>query len=117
MTARDVSPALRKVSALRALCRQLPHSPTPAEEERLRRFETLVASPGAAAEADVDALAVGWRRWWLAGRSDLLLAMANGLPAALVEWDLRLAGYLQAARMREAAEGPDTPKTCARGVK
>ena len=111
MTARDVSFALRKVAALRALCLQLPHLPTPAEQERLRRFETLVASPGKATDDDVDALVAGWRRWWRSGRSDFLLAMANGLPAALVERDLRLAGYLQAARMREAAEGSAAPKT------
>ena len=104
MTARDVSFALRKVAALRALCLQLPHLPTPAEQERLRRFETLVASPEATTDGDVDALAVGWRRWWRAGRSDLVLAMASRLPAAFAERDLRLAGYLQAARMRNSAE-------------
>ena len=107
MTARDASPALRRVAALRALCRRLPHAPTPAEEARLRRFETLVASPGAATDADIEALVVGSRRWWLAGWSDLLLAMAHALPAALVERDRRLAGYLEAARMREAGRGRD----------
>ncbi|MBI4270329.1 MAG: hypothetical protein HY615_08345 [Candidatus Rokubacteria bacterium] len=104
MTARDVSSALRKVAALRALCLRLPHLPTPAERERLRRFETLVASPEATTDVDVNALVVGWRRWWLTGRIDLLLAMASHLPAALAERDPRLAGYLQAARMRNSAE-------------
>ncbi|OGL17104.1 MAG: hypothetical protein A3F92_12440 [Candidatus Rokubacteria bacterium RIFCSPLOWO2_12_FULL_71_22] len=112
MTARDATLALRKVAALRALCLRLPHLPTPAEQERLRQFETLVASPEAATDVDVDALVVGWRRWWLTGRIDLLLAMASRLPAALAERDLRLAGYLQAARMRNSAEErPPPPPT------
>jgi hypothetical protein len=104
VTSRDVSATLRKVSALRALCLRLPHVPTPAEQERLRRFEALDAAPRAATGADIEALAAGWRRWWLSGRSDLLLAMARKLPAALEERDLRLAGYLQASRMRESRE-------------
>ena len=104
MTGRDVSATLRKVSALRALCLQLPHLPTPAEQERLRRFDALVTTPQAATHADIEALGAGWRRWWRGGRSDLVVVMASKLPAALVERDLRLAGYLQASRMRESGE-------------
>ena len=104
MTPRDAAAVLRKVSALRALCLRLPHAATPAEQERLRRFEALVAAAQAATDADIEALAAGWRRWWLSGQSRLLLAMARKIPAALVERDLRLAGYLQASRMREFGE-------------
>ncbi|MBI2015069.1 MAG: hypothetical protein HYS77_05975, partial [Candidatus Rokubacteria bacterium] len=60
----DVSTTLRKVSALRALCLRLPHLPTPGEQALLRRFEALVAAPETAIDADIEALAAGWRRWW-----------------------------------------------------
>ena len=97
MTPRDAATVLRKVSALRMLCLRLPHLPTPAEQERLRRFEGLVATPGAATDADIEALAAGWRQWWRDGRGDALRVMAERLPAGLVERDRRLASYLDAA--------------------
>jgi hypothetical protein len=65
----------------------------------LRRFEALAASPYAANEADVEALAIGWRQWWRDGRSEDLCAMAERLPGELVEADRRLASYLGAARL------------------
>lgn len=100
MTRRDAAAALQKVAALRALCLRLPHLPTPIERERLRRFEALVASPRLTTDADIEALVAGWRRWWREGRRDALCAMAERLPAGIVERDRDLAAYLSAARQR-----------------
>ncbi len=99
MAPRDISSTLQKVSALRALCLRLPHLPTPTEQKLLRRFEILVASPSTASETDTEALAVGWRQWWRDARSEALCAMAERLPAGLVERDRRLASYLSAASL------------------
>jgi len=93
----DAPEALRKVSALRALCLSLPHVPTPAAISRLRRFDDLVARAESATEADVEALVAGWRRWWREGDTERLHAMATRVPAALVESDRRLATYACAA--------------------
>ena len=104
MASPDAATTLRKVSALRALCLQLPHLPTEAEQTLLLRFQALVGAPHTASEDDTEALAAGWRQWWREGRSDALRAMADGLPAGLVERDRRLASYLAAAR--DTAGGP-----------
>lgn len=98
MMPRDAAAALRAVAALRALCFALPHLPTPVETERLGRFEALMAAPGSATDADVEALAAGWRRWWREGRTDRLVRMARELPVGLVERDRRLASFVLAAR-------------------
>jgi hypothetical protein len=74
--------------------------PTPTERERLRRFEALAASPHITTDADVEALVAGWRRWWREGRTDALCAMADRLPAGIIERDRDLAAYLSAARQR-----------------
>ena len=93
----DPARALSKASALRVLCRSLPHVPTPSEAARLRRFDELVARPESATSADVDALATGWRHWWQAGHAERLRAMAVRVPAALLDVDRRLAMYACAA--------------------
>jgi hypothetical protein len=95
----DVSAVLRAVSALRALCLGLPHLPTPAEAEQLRRFDALAASPGSATERDRDALAAGWRLWWRTGQLDRLRDMAKRLPPQLVEGDRDLSSYARAAEL------------------
>jgi hypothetical protein len=77
---RDAAATLRTVSALRALCLRLPHLPTPAEAERLRRFEWLVQRPEAITPGDADALAAGWRRWWRDGRWREIAGMAASVP-------------------------------------
>lgn len=95
----DATAAIRKVSALSALCLRLPHLPTPAEMARLRRCEALAASPESATLADVEALAAGWRRWWHRGETERLRAMAARVPAGLINTDRRLAQYACAAEV------------------
>lgn len=92
-TTLDATVAIRKASALRALCLRLPHVPTPAEAARLRRCEALAVSPESATGADVEALAAGWRRWWHLGETERLRAMAARVPAGLIDTDRRLALY------------------------
>lgn len=94
----DATTAIRKASALRALCLRLPHVPTPAEIRQLRRFEALAASPESVTGADVEALVAGWRRWWSEGKKEHLRAMAARLPAGLIDGDRRLALYAYALR-------------------
>ena len=98
----DAATAIRKVSALRALCLRLPHVPTPAELALLQRFCELVAAPESASTEDIEPLAVGWRRWWSEGETSRLRAMAACVPASLVQSDRRLALYACAAATREA---------------
>ncbi len=98
----DAATAIRKVSALRALCLRLPHVPTPAEIALLQRFSELVAAPESASTEDIEPLAAGWRRWWYQGETSRLRAMAARMPAALVDADRRLALYAYAAAAREA---------------
>ena len=97
MRPRDAAATVRTVSALRALCLALPHVPTPAEAQRLQRFEMLVISPESAGSDDVEAVLAGWREWWRRGRTGEVVAMARRLPAALARQDRRLAPYLLAA--------------------
>lgn len=98
MKSGDVASTLRAVAGLRALCLSLPHLPTPAERERLCRFEAIAAAPDLITEDDLEAVAAGWRQWWRNGRHDLILQMATRLPARLVEQDRRLASFLLAAK-------------------
>ena len=98
----DPTTAIRKASALRALCRRLPHISTPAELTRLRRFGELATSPEAATIGDVEALISGWRRWWYQGETERLSAMAARVPASLMHSDRRLALCACAAVAREA---------------
>jgi hypothetical protein len=102
----DPERAIKKASALRALCLSLPHVPTPVELARLRRFEEIAARPESATAADTDALDAGWRRWWRRGEAERLRAMAALVPTALLD-DRRLATYACAARHRASADaGP-----------
>ena len=98
MKSRDVASTLRAVAGLRALCLSLPHLPTPAEQERLRRFEALTTTPDSVTEDDIEVLAVGWDRWWRSGQFDRIVAMAAKLPTGLIERDRRLASFLIAAK-------------------
>jgi hypothetical protein len=84
MTLRDLDRTLRTVAALRTLCLRLPHVPTPAEHERLRRV------------GDITALVAGWRRWWRNDEIAALLSMAEALHPGLVEQDRRLELHLAA---------------------
>lgn len=95
----DVGGTLRRVSALRALCLSLPHVPTPLETTQLERFAVLVTAPGSATAHDLPALAAGWRRWWREGRAADIAAMAERLPAGLVESDRDAVTYAAAARL------------------
>lgn len=97
MTDRDAAATLRTVSALRALCLRLPHLPTPAEAERLRRFAWLVKHPQTAAVDDCDALAAGCRQWWRERRWRDIATLARALPPSIVAGDRRLATYSVAA--------------------
>jgi hypothetical protein len=97
MSGTDPARALRAASDLRALCLALPHVPTPAEADRLARFERLAAAPASAGVADVDSVVAGWRQWWRLGRVDELLAMARALPAHVVQGDRHLASLAVAA--------------------
>ncbi len=98
----DAATAIRKVSALRALCLRLPHVPTPAELSRLQRFGELVVAPESASTDDIEPLAAGWRRCWYQGETSRLRAMAAQVPASLIENDRRLALYACAAAACEA---------------
>ena len=98
----DATAAIRKVSALRALCLRLPHVATPTELSRLQRFGELSVAPESATIGDVEALVAGWRRWWYQGETERLRAMVARVPAALVHGDRRLALYACAAVAREA---------------
>jgi len=89
----DATAAIRKASALRALCLRLPHVQTPAELARLRRCESLEASPESTTSADVETLAAGWRHWWRCGETERLRAMAARVPPGLINADRRLAQY------------------------
>jgi hypothetical protein len=94
----DATRAIRKASALRALCLKLPHVPTPAEMRRLRRFDELAAVPESATADDIEALAAGWRHWWFEGERERLHVMAVRLPAGLIDGNRRLALYAYAVR-------------------
>ena len=98
----DAATAIRKASALRALCRRLPHISTPAELTRLQRFGVLETSPETATIGDVEALISGWRRWWYQGKTEPLSAMAARVPAILMHSDRRLVLYACAAVARDA---------------
>lgn len=98
MTGDDVTARLSTVAALRALCLLLPHIATPAEIERLKRFDALVEAPERASDEDVDAVAAGWTRWWREGRTHELSQMARRLDPALVDSDRRLASFAVACR-------------------
>jgi hypothetical protein len=98
----DATKAIRKASALRALCLRLPHVPTPTEMRRLRRFDELAASPESATGDDIEALAAGWRRWWSVGERERLRLMSARLPAGLIDGDRRLALYAYAVEGLEA---------------
>lgn len=96
MTADEVAPRLAAVAALRALGQRLPHLPTPAEIERLRRFEMLVRAPASATASDVDALVAGWSRWWREGNTAELARMVSQIDPALIDADRRLATFATA---------------------
>ena len=105
---RDVAATLRRVAALRSLCLELPHLPTPAESARLRRFDVLVRTPRTAVDEDVEAIAAGWRAWWRAGEHGRLVEMAEALPVNLIDGDRRLAMYADAARRSVSGERPSS---------
>ena len=96
----DIDRSLRKVSELRRLCLSLPHLSTPAERQRLERFEELVRAPGSATSEDADALATGWRTWWRAQRFDEIASMAERLPSVIVDGDRDVAMFAVAVRTR-----------------
>jgi hypothetical protein len=98
----DATTAIRKASALRALCLRLPHVPTPREIHLLQRFGEVAAAPESATIDELEALVAGWRRWWYQGETECLRAMAARVPAALLYSDRRLALYACAAAVRDA---------------
>ena len=98
----DATTAIRKASALRALCLRLPHVPTPREIHLLQRFGELGAAPESATVNDIESLVAGWRRWWFEGDTERLRAMAARVPAAIVHCDRRLALYACASAARGA---------------
>ena len=98
MTSDELALRLATVSALRALCLRLPHIATPAEIERLKRFEVLVRAPESATAGDVDALVAGWSRWWREGNTAGLARMVSHIDPALIDADRRLATFATAAR-------------------
>jgi hypothetical protein len=100
----DAEATLRAVSGLRELFGALPHLPTDAEMQHLRRFECLTESPASADRNDVEVLLAGWRRWWRNGMIRDLVAMAGRLPADVIECDRRLQSYLEAARVAQTGE-------------
>lgn len=93
MSARDAARALKRVAELRRLCLLVPHMATPVEDALLQRFKILAASPGSVTDADVEAVAAGWRRWWRLDEVELLRAMVAQLPADYIARDRQLASY------------------------
>lgn len=112
MSLADAAPVLRKVAALRMLCLQLPHVPTPTETKLLRRFEVLVGSPERATDADIEALAAGWRHWWREGELERLLTMGSKIPHGLLELDRRLSSFSDSARIRGWTDLQDQVEQC-----
>jgi hypothetical protein len=109
-SARNAAAALRKASALRELCLRLPHVPTTAARGRLRRFEALIVSPESANEADLEALAEGWKRWWYEGEAAKLAAMASLVPCDLTAKNRLLATFITAARLVTSDGAPVSPR-------
>jgi hypothetical protein len=87
------------------LCLRLPHAPTPAELEQLRRFTVLVATPHRATAADVEALAAGWRHWWRERLREELCEMVKRTPSTLIAGDRRLATLALAAAAADQPRG------------
>jgi hypothetical protein len=58
----------------------------------------LARTPQAAVDADVEAIAAGWRAWWRRGNTRRIVEMAVALPVGLVDGDRRLATYADASR-------------------
>ena len=94
----DAESRLRRAAALRALCRRLPHLPTPAEQARLRRYEELRTSPLEATVQDTEAVVAGWEALWRCGSTAGILEVARALPPELVAGDRRLQSLLAAAQ-------------------
>lgn len=104
MRVADVAATLRRVSALRSLCLRLPHLPTSTEARLFGRFQAIASTPQRAAVADLDALVVGWRRWWREGRYVRLLEMRSRLPPHVIDCHRGLSGLAQAAIQRRWIE-------------
>jgi len=94
----DAESRLRRVAALRTLCRRLPHLPTPAEEAWLRRYEELRSSPHEATLQDTQAVVAGWEALWRSGSPAGILEVARALPPELVAGNRRLQSLLVAAQ-------------------
>jgi uracil-DNA glycosylase len=114
VTPPEITQTLRRVAALRGLCLRLQHIPTPGEERLLTHFWALADSPQEVRQDDVQAVAVGWRRWWRAGEIDRLLSMAAALPPALICLGREATTHLMAARVRRWSEYQDTIERCRR---
>lgn len=112
MTIADVASTLRKVSALRSLCLRLPHVSTPTQVRLLDRFETLAATPERATAADLDAIAVGWHRWWRDGMHSRLLEMRTRLTSGLLDAHRDLGALAQASRERRWLELQEKVELC-----
>ncbi len=93
-----VDRAIRKVAELRALCRRLPHVPTPAEMRQLGEFESFRA--GRSAVCSLAAVRAGFRAAWASRDYATIVSLAGRMPADMLRTDAAILTYVEnAARL------------------
>ena len=91
---------LRRASQLRALCRRLPHVPTPRETLLLSEFAKMARRD--VESCSVEALQAGFRAAWRARDFGAIVAVARRLTSAQIEADPLLSLLVAVATERGA---------------
>jgi len=97
---RAVDRAIRKVAELRALCRRLPHVPTPAEIQKLTEFDAFRS--GRSAACSLAAVRAGFRAAWAARDYATIVSLAGKLPGEMLRADAAILTYVENASRRLA---------------